>query len=76
MSKASTLHDLIMADLRENNARNDRMRNQRRDQVGLRAVRRMIRELSGLNRRRYRRDRVLLKLCDIQMKFMIKKVME
>lgn len=76
MSKASTLFDLIMADIRESNARNDRSRNQRRDEVGLRAVRRMIQELFGRNKRRYRRDRVLRKLCDIQMKLMIKQVME
>ena len=77
MSKASTLLDLIMADIRESNARNERRRNQRRHQeVGQRAVRRIIRELFGQNRRRYRRDRVLRKLCDIQMKFMIKGVMK
>lgn len=75
MSKSSTLLDLIMADIRESDARNDRRRNQRRDEVGQRAVRRMIRELFGPNRRRYRRDRVLRKLCDIQMKFMIKEAM-
>lgn len=74
MSKSSTLLDLIMADIRESNARNERRRNQRRDDVGLRAVRLMIRELFGQNRRRYRRDKVLLKLCDIQMKFMMEKV--
>lgn len=74
MSKASTLHDLIMADIRESNARNDRRRNQRRDEVGLRAVRRMIKELFGRNKRMYRRDRVLRKLCDIQVKFMMEKV--
>lgn len=72
MSKASTLLDLIMADIRESNARNRWQRNQR-DHSTLRQI---ISARVGQKKRMYRRDRVLRKLCDIQMKFMIKKVME
>lgn len=69
MSKVSTLHELIMADIRENNARADWQRNQ--------PDRRTLKQKLHPKRRRpnrkrdYRRDKVLLKLCDIQMKFMI-----
>lgn len=72
MSKASTLLDLIMADIRESNARNRR----RRNQCDRRTLRQIIRASVGQKKRMYRRDRVLRKLCDIQLKFMIKKVME
>lgn len=72
MSKSSTLFDLIMADIRESNARNRRLRNQRDH----RTLRQIIRASVGQKKRIYRRDKVLRKLCDIQMKFMIKKVME
>lgn len=72
MSKASTLHDLIMADIRESNARMRWRRNQRDH----RTLKQMIRASVGQKKRMYRRDRVLRKLCDIQMKFMIKKVIE
>ena len=73
MSKASTLHELIMADIRESNARADWQRNQ--------PDRRTLKQKLHPKRRRpnrkrdYRRDKVLLKLCDIQMKFMIKEAM-
>jgi hypothetical protein len=73
MSKASTLLDLIMADIRESNARNRWQRNQPRHRMNLGQL---IRAISGHKKRTYRRDRVLRKLCDIQMKFMLKKVME
>lgn len=72
MSKSSTLFDLIMADIRESNARNRWRRNQRDH----RTLRKIIRASVGQKKRMYRRDRVLRKLCDIQMKFMIKGVMK
>lgn len=71
MSKASTLLDLIMADIRESNARNRWQRNQ----CDYRTLRQIIRATVGRKKRMYRRDRVLHKLCDIQMKFMIKEEM-
>lgn len=64
MSKASTLLQLIMADIREDNARSERQRNQ----PDRRTLKQM---LHPKKKRRYRRDRVLRKLCDIQMKFFI-----
>lgn len=73
MSKDSTLHQLIMADIRESNARCDRQKNQ----PDRRTLKQKLHPKRGRpNRKRdYRRDRVLLKLCDIQMKFMIKEAM-
>lgn len=73
MSKPSTLLQLIMADIRENNSRAGWQRNQ--------PDRRTLKQKLHPKRRRpnrkrdYRRDRVLLKLCDIQMKFIIKEAM-
>lgn len=64
MSKASTLLQLIMADIREDNARCDRKKNQ--------PDRRTLKQMLNPKKKRdYRRDRVLRKLCDVQMKFFI-----
>nr|DAH53638.1 MAG TPA: hypothetical protein [Caudoviricetes sp.] len=64
MSKASTLLQLIMADIRESNARDKWQQNQ--------PDRRTLKQMLHPKKKRdYRRDRVLLKLCDIQMKFFI-----
>ncbi|HBU8799220.1 TPA: hypothetical protein MDE43_004772 [Klebsiella pneumoniae] len=73
MSKASTLHQLIMADIRENNAR----ANWQRNQPDYRTLEQKLHpKRKRPNRKRdYRRDGVLLKLCDIQMKFIIKEAM-
>lgn len=73
MSKASTLHQLIIADIRESNARADWQRNQ----PDRRTLKQKLHpKCKRPNRKRdYRRDRVLLKLCDIQMKFIIKEAM-
>ena len=74
MSKASTLHELIMADIRENNARARWQRNQ--------PDRRTLKQKLHPKRRRqnrkrdYRRDRVLRKLCNIQVKYMMEKVVK
>lgn len=73
MSKASTLLQLIMADIREDNARAGWQKNQ----PDRRALKQKLQpKRRWPNRKRdYRRDKVLLKLCDIQMKFMIKEAM-
>lgn len=64
MSKASTLLQLIMADIRESNARGAWKKNQ--------PDRRTLKQMLNPKKKRdYRRDRVLRKLCDIQMKFFI-----
>lgn len=64
MSKASTLLQLIMADIREDNARCAWKKNQ--------PDRRTLKQMLNPKKKRdYRRDRVLRKLCDIQMKFFI-----
>lgn len=64
MSKASTLLQLIMADIKEDNARCAWKKNQ--------PDRRTLKQMLNSKKKRcYRRDRVLRKLCDIQMKFFI-----
>lgn len=64
MSKPSTLLQLIMADIREDNARCAWQKNQ--------PDRRTLKQMLNPKKKRdYRRDRVLRKLCDIQMKFFI-----
>ena len=72
MSKASTLLQLIMADIREDNARHEWQKNQ----PDRRALKQMLRtkcRRTGI-KRDYRRDRVLRKLCNIQVKYMMEKV--
>ena len=64
MSKASTLLQLIMADIRESNARCEWRKNQPDRRT-------LMQMLYPKKKRCYRRDRVLRKLCDIQMKFFI-----
>jgi hypothetical protein len=64
MSRSSTLYELIMADIREANA----MARWQRNQPDRRTLKQM---LYPKKKRCYRRDRVLRKLCDIQMKFFI-----
>ncbi len=72
MSKASTLLQLIMADIREDNARAGRQKNQ----PDRRTLKQMLRTKFGRPgiKRDYRRDRVLRKLCNIQVKYMMEKV--
>lgn len=72
MSKASTLLQLIMADIREDNARAEWQRNQ----PDRRTLKQMLRTSFGRPgiKRDYRRDRVLRKLCNIQVKYMMEKV--
>ena len=72
MSKASTLLQLIMADIREDNARARWQKNQ----PDRRTLKQMLRASFGRPgiKRDYRRDRVLRKLCNIQVKYMMEKV--
>lgn len=63
---------LIMADVREDNARHEWQKNQ----PGRRTLKQMLRASFGRPgiKRDYRRDRVLRKLCNIQVKYMMEKV--
>lgn len=72
MSKASTLLQLIMDDIREDNARHAWQKNQ----PDRRTLKQMLRASFGRPgiKRDYRRDRVLRKLCNIQVKYMMEKV--
>lgn len=72
MSKASTLHQLIMADIREDNARHKWQKNQP-DRRTLKQMLHTKCRRPGI-KRDYRRDRVLRKLCNIQVKYMMEKV--
>lgn len=69
MRKFSTIHELVLADIRELNARGKKHRNQRESY----ATRDFIKHISQNNKRNsYRRDRVLLRLCDLNMKKILK----
>jgi hypothetical protein len=70
MRKFSTLVDLIFADIRESNARNKKSRNQRQDIT----FRTLLLKQSMRNKKewRYRRDRVLIRLCKLNMNKILK----
>lgn len=69
MRKFSTIHELVLADIRELNARSKKHGKQRKSY----ATRDFIKQISQNNKRNsYRRDRVLLRLCDLNMKKIIK----
>ena len=72
MSRSSTLLQLIMADVREDNARHEWQKNQPDRQT----LKQMLRASFGRPgiKRDYRRDGVLRKLCNIQVKYMMEKV--
>ena len=71
MRKFSTIHELVLADIRELNARSKKHRKQRKSY----ATRDLIKQISQNNKRnRYRRDSVLLKLCDLNMKKILKEM--
>ena len=63
---------LIMADVMEDNARHEWQKNQ----PDRRTLKQMLRASFGRPgiKRDYRRDRVLRKLCNIQVKYMMEKV--
>lgn len=69
MRKFSTLVDLILADIRELNARNKKSRNQRQD-ITFRTL--LKQSMRGKKEWRYRRDRVLIKLCKLNMNKILK----
>lgn len=69
MRKFSTLFDLIIADIRESNARNKKSRNQRQDITFSTLLKQSMR---GKKEWRYRRDRVLIKLCKLNMNKILK----
>ena len=69
MRKFSTLVDLILADIRESNARNKRERNQRQD-ITFRTL--LKQSMRNKNEWRYRRDRVLIRLCKLNMNKILK----
>lgn len=69
MRKFSTLVDLILADIRESNARNKKSRNQRQD-INFRTL--LKQSMRSKKEWRYRRDRVLIKLCKLNMNKILK----
>ena len=69
MRKFSTLIDLILADIRESNARNKKSRNQGQD-ITFRTL--LKKSMRGKKEWRYRRDRVLIKLCKLNMNKILK----
>ena len=68
MSKCSTIHQLVMADIRESNTRNKKIRNQKNWYGGIGFLKAMFKT----SKKHYRRDRVLRRLCDLNMKKLIK----
>lgn len=69
MRRFSTLVDLILADIRESNARNKKSRNQRQD-ITFRTL--LKQSMRSKKEWRYRRDRVLIKLCKLNMNKILK----
>lgn len=69
MRKFSTLVDLILSDIRESNARNKKSRNQRQD-ITFRTL--LKQSMRSKKEWRYRRDRVLIRLCKLNMNKMLK----
>lgn len=70
MSKCSTIHQLVMADIRESNARNKKSRNQKNWYGGIG----FLKVVFKISKKHYRRDRVLRRLCDLNMKKLIKEM--
>lgn len=64
MRKFSTLVDLILADVRESNARDKKSRNQRQG-ITFRTL--LKQSMRSKKEWRYRRDRVLIRLCKLNM---------
>lgn len=69
MRKFSTLVDLILADIRESNARNKKSRNQRQG-ITFRTL--LTQSMRSKKEWRYRRDRVLIRLCKLNMNKILK----
>lgn len=71
MRKFSTLVDLILADIRESNARNKKSRNQRQD-ITFRTL--LKQSMRSKKEWRCRRDRVLIRLCKLNMNKILKDI--
>lgn len=69
MRRFSTIHELVLADIRELNARSKKHRNQRQD-ITFRTL--LKQSMRGKKEWRYRRDRVLIKLCKLNMNKILK----
>lgn len=69
MRKFSTLVDLILSDIRESNARNKKSRNQRQG-ITFRTL--LKQSMRSKKEWRYRRDRVLIRLCKLNMNKILK----
>lgn len=69
MRKFSTLVDLIFADISESNARNKKSKNQRQD-ITFRTL--LKQSMRSKKEWRYRRDRVLIRLCKLNMNKILK----
>lgn len=70
MSKCSTIHQLVMADIRESNARNKKSRNQK--ELVWRHW--LLKAMFKTSKKHYRRDRILRRLCDLNMKKLVKEM--
>ena len=70
MSKCSTIHQLVMADIMESSARNKKSRNQKNWYGGTGFLKAMFQT----SKKHYRRDRVLRRLCDLNMKKLVKEM--
>lgn len=71
MRKFSTIHELVLADIRELNARNKKSRNQRQD-ITFRTL--LKQSMRNKKEWRYRRDRVLIRLCKLNMNKILKDI--
>ena len=69
MRKLSTIHELVLADIRELNARSKKRRNQRQD-ITFRTL--LKQSMRSKKEWRYRRDRVLIRLCKLNMNKILK----
>lgn len=69
MRKFSTLVDLILADISESNARDKKSINQRQD-ITFRTL--LKQSMRSKKEWRYRRDRVLIRLCKLNMNKILK----
>lgn len=69
MRKFSTLVDLILADISESNARDKKSENQRQD-ITFRTL--LKQSMRSKKEWRYRRDRVLIRLCKLNMNKILK----
>lgn len=72
MRKQSTIADLVLADFREQSARNKRHKNQKDNRTSMQ----WLKDNFGKKSHKYRRDRVLLMLINLNMKATIARLMK